>query len=248
MTNITMLAANRTRLLRQALRSIGDLSDATVTVRDANMNSSVDRIVSEWCERDTQRRVRVGFLEEVGTGPARNQVIECSEEEFGRGGYLYLSDDDVFFLRPDWLSILLKAYDEAWNHGFRVIGAYNHPFHQPISTLALRDDLCGAVEPGNSISYCKGNVIHEVNALALQSMLMRWEVWDQYGPFCQTPPGKVCQSEDIDFTNKIHADGGRIGVIAPPLVVNCGITNSFGNKIPGWEAVRAEAPQGVLVE
>jgi hypothetical protein len=50
------------------------------------------------------------------------------------------------------------------------------------------------------------------------------------------------------FTNKIHADGGKVGVIYPPLLVNTGITNSFGEKIPGWEMVQAEAPEGVICE
>jgi len=79
-------------------------------------------------------------------------------------------------------------------------------------------------------------------------MLMRWEVWDKYGPFCETPVGKVCQGEDVDFTNKIRADGYKIGVVDPPLVVNTGITNSFGEKIPGYELVQAQCPPGVICE
>jgi len=36
--------------------------------------------------------------------------------------------------------------------------------------------------------------------------------------------------------------------VSPALVVNCGITNSFGEHIPGWEMVKAQAPAGVIVE
>jgi len=79
-------------------------------------------------------------------------------------------------------------------------------------------------------------------------MLMSWEVWDKYGPFCQTPVDKVCQSEDVDFTNKIRSDGFKLGVVSPTLVANCGITNSFGEHIPGWEMVKRQAPAGVIVE
>src|SRR5207244_13302255 len=123
---------------------------------------------------------------------------------------------------------------------FRIIGAYNHPFHQPVNTLL--------VWPSKPAVTSVVNRVHEVNALATQSMLMRWEVWDKYGPFCQTPIDKVCQSEDVDFTNKIRADGFKLGVVSPALVVNCGVTNSFGERIPGWEMVKRQAPVGVIVE
>ncbi len=225
MTNITMLVANRPQLTRQALDSIGDLSEATIAIRDAGMNEEVGSIVETWC---ALREHTVPFYspEPLGTGPARNEVIKASEDSFGRGDYLYLSDDDVCFLRPDWLAALIRAYEKAWGQGFGALGAYNHPFNQPVSWW--------------------GDV-YEVYALATQSMLMRWEVWDEFGPFCQTPAGKVCQSEDVDFSNRVRAKGYKVGVIAPPLLVNCGITNSFGEKIVGWELVKAQAPEGVLV-
>ena len=73
-------------------------------------------------------------------------------------------------------------------------------------------------------------------------------MWDKYGPFRETPAGAVCQGEDCDFGNAIRADGGRLGVISPALLVNCGVTNSFGQPIPGAEMVRAQAPAGVVVE
>lgn len=145
---------------------------------------------------------------------------------------MYLGDNDTFHVQPDWLKILTTAYDEAWEHGFRVIGAYNHPFNRPFNPIRLES---------------RWNV-SEVHALASQSMLMRWEVWDEFGPFCDTPAGKVCQSEDVDFSNRIRAAGFKVGVISPTLLVNTGITNSFGEHIPGWELVKSQAPEGVIVE
>jgi hypothetical protein len=79
-------------------------------------------------------------------------------------------------------------------------------------------------------------------------MLMSWDVYDRFGPFCQTPIDKVCQSEDVDFTNRIRSAGLRIGVVSPALIVATGITNTFGEHIPGWEAVRAQCPEGVVCE
>lgn len=228
MTNFTMLCHGRPRLLQQALCSIGDTGGMTFDLFEDAPLFEVREIVHAFI-KSKQGSITTRWQSQ-GTGAARNAVIAVASHY--RGDYLYLSDDDVFFLRPDWLSVLIRSYEVAWQAGFKILGGYNHPYHRPSATVPAAD----------------GYVVNEVYALALQSMLMKWEVWDQYGPFCQTPVGAVCASEDIDFTNKIRADGGRIGVIAPVLLVNCGITNSFGNKIPGWEKVQAEAPEGVIVE
>jgi len=161
----------------------------------------------------------------MGTGQLRNLVVRYAEE-FGRGDYLYLSDNDVYFT-PGWLKKLISAYESAWPYGFRVMGGYNHPYNQPVER------------------FMNG---YSVNHLASQSMLMRWEVWDEFGPFIETPVDKVCQSEDVVFSNKIREAGYKVGVVDPWLVVNTGITNSFGEHIPGWELVKSQAPAGVIVE
>jgi GT2 family glycosyltransferase len=233
-TNITMLCANRPRLLAQALDSIGDLDDANLTIRDAGMNPDVARIALRFFAGRVMTVALKQATAPLGTGPARNAVIDLAQYYFGRGDYLCICDDDVFF-KPGWLATLVDACEKAWTYGHRVVGGYNHPFNGPI-----------AGEP--RVWLGGDHEVYPVFALASQSMLMRWEVWDKYGPFCQTPVGKVCQSEDVDFGNRIRADGFRLGVVSPAVIVNTGITNSFGEKIPGWELVLKEAPAGVLVE
>ncbi len=225
--NFTMLCHGRDRLFKQALNSIGDTSEMAVDIFADDPTFEVHRIAREFIQDKEGSYTAIG--KSKGTGGARNSVISAANCH--RGDYLYLSDDDVFF-KPGWMQTLVNAYEKAWEHGFKVIGAYNHPYHQPIATVPVGD----------------GNVVHEVYALALQSMLMKWEVWDKYGPFRETHPGAVCQGEDCDFGNAIRADGGRLGVIAPALLVNCGITNSFGQPIPGADLVKAQAPEGVIVE
>ncbi len=221
MTNVTMLCHGRMKLTIQALRSMGDVPNLTV-LDDASPGGATLEPAS------APNLLVIANKVSAGTGAARNQVIAASESRFGRGQYLYLSDNDVCFLTTAWLPILIERYERAWEHGFRVLGAYNHPFHQQQLTEVPE--------------------VREVEALALQSMLMRWEVWDAYGPFVPTPVGKVCQSEDVAFARKLKDDGYRIGVISPALVVNTGITNSFGDKIPGWETVKAQVPEGVFCE
>jgi hypothetical protein len=232
MTNICMLAATRPRLLKQALDSLGDVSNATVSIRDAGMNEEVRDIGHRWYSGAAGALWHRARAPLVGTGPARNYIISISEEKFGRGDYLYLSDDDVYFLQPDWLVTLMTAYSYAFEMGFRIIGCYNHPFNRPIKTYRLPNRWS----------------INEVYALASQSMFMHWSVWDEFGPFCDTPAGKVCQSEDVEMCNRIRATGARVGVISPPLLVNTGITNSFGEHIPGWELVKSQCPEGVICE
>lgn len=229
MVNVTMLTRNRPRLTKQAL----------TTLCKNWSNGMRLTILDDRSEQETLDILRYFYgglcavvrnTKPIGTGEARNMVVKASERVWGRGGLLYLSDNDVAF-RHGWLEKLTEAYEAAWTKGFRVLGAYNHPFHLPTNTLAIA-----------------GVHVHSVNALATQSMLMRWEVWDKYGPFCQTPVDKVCQSEDVDFTNRIRADGFKIGVVSPALVVSTGITNTFGQPIPGWELVKRQAPDGVIVE
>lgn len=228
MINITILVHNRSKLTKQCLDSIGRFDGANITILADHCD------VETWdvlLESSVWHTLITNDHDDLGTGDLRNRVIAISARRWGRGDYLYLSDNDVWF-RPGWLPVLIECYKRAWENGYRVIGAYNHPFHHPVTRMECDD----------TYAVC------EVNALATQSMLMKWEVWDQFGPFCKTPAGKVCQSEDVDFTNKIRAAGYRVGVVDPPLLVNTGITNSFGEKIPGWELVKAQCPEGILCE
>lgn len=238
MVNFTMLVRDRPNLTAQALQSLTPKvigKDMNVTILDDRSKPETRQIVYGWCALNDGLPIRND--DPIGTGTARNFVIHSSEVEYGRGDYLYLSDNDVFF-KAGWLEALIASYELAWEHGFKVIGAYNHPYHIPFGDATWGDSGL----PGHTC------VVRQVNALALQSMLMRWEVWDKYGPFCNTPVDKVCQSEDVDFTNKIHADGFKIGVVSPALIVSTGITNTFGEKIPGWELVKAQCPAGVIIE
>lgn len=228
--NFTLLARNRPNLTRQALASLGDDKNIFKTVFDDRSAAETQILLEQWQKWGRGNLVR--NERPMGTGMARNAVIRTSEELDGRKDYLYLSDNDVFF-KPNWFKQLVVFYEVAWKHGFKVLGAYNHPFHQAVSSLDV---------PFFNVK------IQEIQALALQSVLMRWEVWDQYGPFCETPVDRVCQSEDVDFARKIVADGGKLGVVSPALIVNTGITNSFGEKIPGWELVKQQAPAGVIVD
>jgi len=230
--NFTLLVHNRLNLTRQCLTSLkrsGCMRHLTITILDDASEKETKEFLEEWCDDNNAYLTREE--QSVGTGVARNSVIAESEGEYGRGEFLYLGDNDSFFY-PGWSEILIKAYRVARLEGFEVLGGVNHPFHQAVSTLPI---------PG----CCE---VKQVSALALQSMLMTWDSWDRYGPFCSTPVGRVCMGEDVEFAWRIAKDNGKLGVVKPAVIVNTGITNSFGEKIPGWEMVEQEAPPGVLVE
>lgn len=233
MTNVTFLVRDRFNLTRQTLDTFGDAGTAqqkSVTVLDDRSGTPTREFVECWCSDHNAAYIRNDIP--MGTGPLRNVVINSSGP---RGDYLYISDNDVAFF-PGWLDILRVAYERAWEHGYRVLGAYGHPFHTPVSRF-----------PINKGRYVLCNV-DEVLAVATQSMFCRWEVYEEYGPFCDTPIDRVCQSEDVAFTNKIREAGFKLGVINPALVASTGITNSFGEKIPGWELVKVQCPKGVVCE
>ncbi len=230
--NFTLLARDRFNLTKQCLMSLkrsGCMRDLTVTIFDDASKKETKELLETWCEDNFAHLVRKD--ESVGTGIARNSVIKESETEYGRGEFLYLGDNDSCFF-PGWLEILIKAYRVAWLDSYKVLGGVNHPFHQPVASLPI---------PG----CCE---VKQIEALALQSMLMTWYVFDKYGPFCSTPVGRVCMGEDVEFAWRIAADKGKLGVVHPAVVVNTGITNSFGEKIPGWEMVKEQCPSGVLCE
>jgi hypothetical protein len=226
-----MLIHSRPRLTVQAIKTLvksGSLKDCSLTfllhrVSQTNMEQMREiEGIYVGCPVQVVKEER-----EMGTGDLRNLVIEKSEKEFGRGDYIYLSDNDVAHL-DGWLPTLIDRYEWAENfYGFRAMGAYCHPFSQPVELF----DGC-----------------YSVNHLTTQSWLMRWSTYDQFGRFCSTPAGKVCQSEDVAYSNKIREAGYRVGSLDPPKIVNTGISNSFGQPIPGADMVRAQAPPGVLVE
>jgi hypothetical protein len=236
MTNITMLVHDRWKVTEQALNSLfANTQEYTLTViddasTDPNWHLLIQTLLPEYettaLHNDTT----------LGTGNARNQSVLESFRAFGRGDYLYLTDNDCYFL-PDWLDNLIEAYEHAHKLGFRVLGAYNHPYNaQAIRAYPTRLTL----DP-------RQFELRENHALGgMMSYLMTWATWDEFGPFVSTPPGAVRQSEDFEFCQRIRSVGYKVGCIYPHLVINTGRTDSFGQQAVGAECV--PDVDGVIVE
>src|SRR5262249_230946 len=74
------------------------------------------------------------------TGQARNLGIYWADKYWGRGDYLYLSDNDVYFT-SGWLETLIDTIeDERCRPVIKLIGGWNHPYLQPNFTTTAWED------------------------------------------------------------------------------------------------------------
>lgn len=236
MINVCMLVHDRPKLTRQAIFTLLDHPSGiplTLTIVDDDSAAPTQAILDAAA---TLPKVYVVSTSGGIVGANRNLSVTSSELKWGRGEALYLTDSDAYF-PSGWLGRLLSVWTLALAHGFKLLGAYNHPFNGPIAgTSAV---------PGPPLS---GLRIEEVNAVGGFSQMMTWETWDRWGPFNQPLTPGPNQSEDWDFCQRLRRDGYKVGVVYPHLVYNCGITSSDGTPCPGAEYVKAEVPEGVYAE
>lgn len=230
MTNIVLLVKDRPRLTQQTLDTLYTstpqdqfnvliVNDGSTPETVAVLNRYANKYPSNLDILTFLYPIRiVGFLKNIGAWAA--------ERFFGRGEWLYFSDNDIAFM-PHWLERMIQAKEEikindAQDKGYAVLGGYRHPFHGVKQTSFLEGEFRGALNLR----------IEETDAVAGYSMLMRWATWDLYGPFDATATG-VCQSEDYAFCQKIVANRGHVGYVWPPVMYNCGLTNSEGKPAIG---------------
>lgn len=232
--NIVMLVKNRPRLTSQALRSLysntpKELYNITIIDDDSDTtNYEPARDFALLGPTEQTALLTIANSKSI-TGQARNLGVYWAEKYWGRGDWLYLSDNDVYFT-PHWLRELLTIAEagEKVYPPIRLVGAWNHPF------LGSHSGMYLAEREG----YGKPN-FHLHDAVAGASQLVRWATWDKYGPLDAHAVG-VGQSEDWKMCQDIIKDGGKVGSIFPRAVLNCGITNSFGVASPGADVMLKE--------
>jgi len=150
-------------------------------------------------------------------GMVKNLGVYFAEQYWGRGDWLYLSDNDVYFTEG-WDEKMTKALAGTW-HPVRLLGGSTHPYHG-----------------SNTRRSFGGYSIRTHDAVSGYSHLMRWSTWDEYGPLDANAVG-VRQSEDWAFCQRVVKDGGEVGSIDPPVVYDCGLTDTFGQKGPGSDQI-----------
>ncbi len=227
-TNIVMLTKDRLKLMKQTFETLyGTTDPATfnLTVVDDESRAPVQ------INKDNATVLHIGNSRGI-TGQARNLGVYWAEKYWGRGDYLYLSDNDVYFT-PEWLPTLLNTFEDAReHHNVQLMGGWNHQYMQPHKGI------------GNKGTFFNGK-FETHDAVTGASQLMRWSTWDKYGPLDAHAKG-VCQGEDWQMCQNVIKDGGRVGSIYPRVVWNCGLTNSFGVPSVGADVVLKELQQAKM--
>lgn len=232
--NIVMLVRDRPKMTRQALESLGYSKHYKVLVVDDGSDKETESIVQEYVELGPRVASTLRMNETNGRlGQLRNLGAAASQDKFGKGKYLYFSDNDVYFTR-DWVKKLLDVYPLA---KCDVLGGSNHPFNHPNSTYTT--------------PYGK---VHNCNAVAGYSWLLSWKVWERlglkmvtssgqlsHGPFVEDAVG-VRKSEDFELCQRIINGGGRVGYVDPPVVIHCGKTDTYGDEVPGANLMKPRIP------
>jgi hypothetical protein len=237
MTNIVLTVRGRYRLTEQAFRSLLDHTSPDqfnlTIVHDASgdLNFKVGRLVEAaagWPNITAlsvlNSNHKLSSLKRLG--------IEWSCARFGSDGWLCTVDSDVYF-GNDWLSTMVTAAELTRGLGFKLWGGQQHPYHHAIAVVG------GTQTPET--------YLEEYEALPGTHWFMPWSTWWEFGnSFVSSAPG-VCQGEDVSFCQAIRNHDGRIGVVKPFCVADCGLTNTEGKPQPGAE-LRTERWLGVLYE
>lgn len=221
--NVVMLVYNRPELTEQAVWSLyahNDYDRFTLTVVDDGSDAATKEVLERLLIRPGYNNVDLIHQDNCGiTARVRNHAIGESQLRFGRGDFLYLSDNDVFFESHSLLEMATTMFHlERTEPHISLLGGSNHPYHQPIKRINISSKAA----------------VNTHMALAGYSQMMRWKTWDKYGPLKEGAPG-VRQGEDSDFCGRIYMDGGLICSMDPEVVLACGITDSFGQPIIGAE-------------
>lgn len=249
MVNIVMLVKNRKELTEQTLKSLTSNTDPSaynLTIVDDGSDrwtgDAIDGFARAKWAVDNIAYLRIVKSKGI-VGLVRNIGADFAQRYWGRGDWLLFLDNDVY-LHPGWLEKMLIA---ASQKNFKILGGCQHPFHQPRRDEGVVIAL-EKVEVNDPVYWgAQAIAIHSVDAVAGYSMLMSWETWDKYGPFDQHAKG-VGQSEDFAICQKVIKDGYRVGYVSPPVLTVTGLTNTLGEKVPGWEQLKAMVPEGVVAE
>lgn len=222
MTNLILLSHNRPNLLAQCLRTLYDTtpeSQFNLTIIDDCSGPDTTRVLGRYTSKPNCHVVY--FMKHVGiVGFLRNVGVWTSERTFGRGEWLCTIDNDIAF-KERWLDVMTDRADFGDRVGIKLLGGYRHPFH-------------GLAAGAFTAAMFVGEGIEITDAVAGYMQFMSWSIWDQNGPYDQHSKG-VCQSEDFALSRNVCLRGHAVGYVTPPVIVNCGITNSEGNPAIGSE-------------
>ncbi len=213
--NLVLLVKDRPRLTAQCLETLYANTPLDqfnlLAVDDGSQWTGEVRPLDQLAVRNYDNCRIITLQQSIGiVGWLRNVGASASERFFGRGDYLCFIDNDIAF-RENWLRKMMFVME---NHYPVILGGYRHPFH------GVNKELNGW---------------QSTDAVAGYMHFMKWSTWDDWGPYDDHAKG-VCQSEDFKMCQDIIKKGGEVGYIHPPVILNCGITNSEGKPAIGSDS------------
>jgi glycosyltransferase involved in cell wall biosynthesis len=244
--NVVMIVQNRLSLTRQSIESLirNTIRPFTLTIVDdcsqpetANWLQGLQHYYLQ-NELHLQKLIVTRNSECKGVGGSKNAAVEITRGLCGKKDLLYISDNDVYFT-PAW-DVVAAQMQMCYGDKVKVIGAYNHPYHQPTWTASFR------VAGFNGDYTMTGR-----ESVSGVSWLLTWDTWEEFGPLDDKARG-VRMSEDHEFCQKAKKAGYEVGAIEPWVVHHCGLIDSFGQRPPGWEIMGPTPEQiqryGLVVE
>jgi hypothetical protein len=207
---------NRIRLLEQTLNSLfknTELSNInSLTVVNDNSFYDISGI-TKYSPVDVNL---INLSKTSGVGKSKNIGVEFSKY-MHNGKYLYLLDGDVYFT-DKWDIKMIEIY-EKYKDEFKIIAGGIHPYLQ------------------NRIGEDNLDLTSH-DALSGWSWLLDYDTWDKFGKLADNSIG-TGKSEDWEYCQRIRNAGYKVGCLKNQVIAHCGITNTEGEKIPGYdESVR----------
>lgn len=147
----------------------------------------------------------------VGASACRN-IGAASIPKYRRQSTVMFLDDDTYLL-PCWDYLLERTLELLPNS---IISGHAHPFNHSQGHYQIREIEVEAAQVLSTVHY-----------------VMPWNIWDAVGPFKE--PGGPGGSEDIDWCARAAKLGYGMAVTDPMCVVHCGLTNSSGAKLVGYD-------------
>lgn len=149
-----------------------------------------------------------------GASASRN-IGAGSIPKYRRQEHVMFLDDDV------WAS---KGWDErlerlATSFPRTILSPYSHPYNQE--------------EFSEDIPYAGFPLV-----ISSVAMMMPWDIFDEIGPWDE--PGGANASEDFQICARAKAKGYSFAVTRPHAFLHTGLTNSKGEKIVGYDNLKAQ--------
>lgn len=220
---VLITAGTRTNLLNQTLTSLVenavDWKKHTLTIVIDGLSEALLNLTEG--ELGKPPNTWIVNLEKQGASACRN-IGAGSIPRYRRQQIVMFSDDDVYYC-PKWDQLLEETMEDLPDS---AISGHQHPYN-----LAERK-LVWAADPVHGIGS-KSRAVDVPLLISSVHMVMTWETWDKVGYFME--PGGPGGGEDYQWCMKAKKYGIGFAVTVPMCAIHCGLTNSRGEKLVGYE-------------